>query len=536
MSASADQRIPDLGHAVFTRASSGLVRQVSTLDTLFYGMMQIGIPYVVFIIASWVNYPGASMELATIATIVASIFLGITYALYSSVYPRSGGEYVFLSRTVTPAYGFVVSFIQVFWQAFYFGLTGAFWATIGWAPLFTTLGIQTGSKALQDIGSWFSSPWGIFLTGAAMVLFFGFYLNRGVKGFFTLQRWAVTIALISVLAVLIDLALTAAGVLNFKANFDALAGSPGAYEHVISGATAAGTNVNRGFDLGQTLAFVIWPAFSILFAINSVSFSGEIKNVRRGQLVGITGAMLVTGVILTAMMFFLRLAVGDQFLIAASATPAANFPLPISPWVNLLASVAGGSPILTVLFNLYVLLLIPYAGAAGLVYSSRALMAWGLDGIGPEWLANVSDRYHSPGNAILVSVIIALGALTVYAFTSLLAVLSGLLGFALAFCLTSLAAIVFPSRRPEAFESSPAAMRVGGVPLMTISAVIASAFLLVVIWRAVVDNSFGANTTFSLAVNGAVVLAGIVFYFVARAIRSGQGLDVAARYREMPVE
>lgn len=535
MSESAGQRLPNLGHAVFTRASSGLVRQVSTLDTMFYGMMQIGIPYVIFIISAWVFYPGASMELATIATIVASIFLGITYALYSAVYPRSGGEYVFLSRTVHPAYGFVVSFIQVFWQAFYFGLTGAFWATIGWSPLFATLGIQTGNQGLKDIGAWFASPWGIFLTGAAMVLFFGFYLNRGVKGFFTLQRWAVSIALVSVLAVVVDLMLTATGVLNFQANFDALAG-PGAYNNVIAGATAAGTNVSPAFDLGATLAFVIWPAFSILFAINSVSFAGEIKNVRRGQLVGITAAMVATGVILTALMFFTRAAVGDQFMIAAASTPAGSFPLPISPWVNLLASISAAAPVLTVVFNLYVLLLIPYAGAAGLVYSSRALMAWGLDGIGPGWLADVSDRYHSPGKAILVSVIIALTALMIFAFTTLIAVLSGLLGFALAFCLTSLAAIVFPSRRRDAFESSPAAIRVGGVPLLTVSALIASAFLLFVIWRAIVDNSFGANTTFSLTVNGVVVAAGIVFYFVARAVRSSQGIDVAARYREMPVE
>src|SRR5437660_9420858 len=124
---------------VFTRASSGLVRQVGTLDTAFYGMMQIGIPYIIFIIAAWVSYPGSSMELATAITIIGSVCLGITYALYSSVYPRSGGEYVFLSRTVHPTYGFVVSFLQVFCQAFYFGITRACWAILCWTLLYTTL-------------------------------------------------------------------------------------------------------------------------------------------------------------------------------------------------------------------------------------------------------------------------------------------------------------------------------------------------------------------------------------------------------------
>ena len=519
---------------VFTRASSGLVRQVGTLDTTFYGMMQIGIPYIIFIIASWVSYPGSSMELATALTIIGGVFLGITYALYSAVYPRSGGEYVFLSRTVHPAYGFVVSFIQVFWQAFYFGLTGAFWAIYGWAPLFTTLGLQLKNQTLTDVGTFFGTKWGIFLAGLVMVLFLGGLLYRGAKGYFSFQRWSVWIALASVLLVIVVLALTATGVINFKGSFDGLAGS-GAYDKVISTAKGSGADLNPAFSFGSTMNFLIWPAFSILFAINSVSFSGEIKNVKRGQLFGITGAMVWAGLIMIALMFFIRSAVGDQFLLAASSV-GSKFPLPISPWLNLLASIAANNWLLTILMNLYVLLLIPYAGGAGALYSSRALMAWGLDGVAPEKVADVSERYHSPSLAIVVSVVIALVALTIYSFTSLLATLSGLIGFAVAFCLTSLAAIVFPMLRKDAYEGSPAAISVGGIPLMSIAAVIATITLLWVIYRAIVDSAFGANTAFSLWLNAGVIVAAIVWYFVARSIRLRQGVDVAARYKEIPVE
>jgi len=497
-------------------------------------MMQIGIPYIIFIIASWVLYPGSSMELATAITIIGSVCLGITYALYSAVYPRSGGEYVFLSRTVHPAYGFVVSFLQVFWQAFYFGITGAFWAIYGWSPLFTTLGLQLKSQTLTNMGTFFGSNWGIFLTGLVMVLFLGGLLYRGAKGYFAFQRWSVWIALGSVALVIIVLALTAAGTFNFKGSFDSLAGS-GAYDKVIATAKGAGTDLNPGFSFGSTMNFLIWPAFSILFAINSVSFSGEIKNVKRGQLFGITGAMVWAGLIMIALMFFIRSAVGDQFLLAASSV-GSKFPLPISPWLNLLASIATNNWVLTILMNLYVLLLIPYAGGAGALYSSRALMAWGLDGIAPEKVADVSERYHSPGWAILVSVLIALAALTVYAFTTLLATLSGLIGFAVAFCLTSLAAVVFPMRKKDAYEGSPAAMTIAGFPLITVAAIVATVTLLWVIYRAIVDASFGANTAFSLWLNIGVIVAAVVWYFVARAYRLRQGVDVAARYKEIPVE
>src|SRR5207237_5803334 len=132
--------------------------------------------------------------------------------------------------------------------------------------------------------------------------------------------------------VIIVLALTAAGVFNFKGNFDALAGA-GAYDKVIATAWSSGANLNPGFSLGATMNFLIWPAFSILFAINSVSFSGEIKNVRRGQLFGITGAMIWAGLIMIALMFFIRAAVSDQFLLAASSV-ASELTLPTSRWLK----------------------------------------------------------------------------------------------------------------------------------------------------------------------------------------------------------
>ncbi|HEV7418697.1 MAG TPA: hypothetical protein VGO30_02500, partial [Mycobacterium sp.] len=49
---------------VFTRASSGLVRQVRTDDVMFYGWQQIALGYIIFIVAAWQFYQGASMELA----------------------------------------------------------------------------------------------------------------------------------------------------------------------------------------------------------------------------------------------------------------------------------------------------------------------------------------------------------------------------------------------------------------------------------------------------------------------------------------
>ena len=79
-------------------------------------------------------------------------------------------------------------------------------------------------------------------------------------------------------------------------------------------------------------------------------------------------------------------------------------------------------------------------------------------------------------------------------------------------------------------------MTIGGIPLISVAAVVASLTLLWVIYRAVVDSAFGANTPFSLWLNAGVIVAAIVWYFVARWYRHRQGIDIAARYKEIPVE
>ncbi len=129
----------------------------------------------------------------------------------------------------------MISFIQAFWYAFYFGLNGAFFAIYGLAPLFTVLGLQWHNSGLTSAGTWFASHNGIFITGSVMVLFIGYMVYRGMRGFFRLQRWAGLFALGSVLLTIIIMALGSTGALHFASQFNAVAGS-GAYAAVAKAA------------------------------------------------------------------------------------------------------------------------------------------------------------------------------------------------------------------------------------------------------------------------------------------------------------
>jgi len=519
---------------VFTRKSSGLVRSVSGTDALYYGIMAVTIAYIVFMVAAWPEYPGSSMEWATFITTLGAIALGTVYALLAATYPRSGGEYVFLSRLFHPALGFVISFLNTFWYTFYFGVNGAFFAIYGLSPLFTMLGLQTHNSGLVTFGSNLAGPWGIFLAGSAMVLTVAAVQYRGMRAYFLFQRWGGTIALISVGITILVFILAQTGVLDFQKNFDALAGA-GAYNKVLAGARSAGTPTGWSTQLGPTFNFAIWPAFSLFFAVNMISFSGEIRNVRQSQFPAIVGSMVVSGILMIALTFFGRMSVGTHFLLAASAN-AAKFPLPVQPYLNLLASVAANNVVMTIVVNLWVILMILYAAGTTILYPSRALFAWSIDGIAPRHLATVSERYHTPVVSIVVLAIAAEIALALFAFTTTVTILSGLLGFAIGFLVVSLAGLILPFFKRDLFEGTPAGQKLGNIPLISLAGIVASPFVAFLLYRTLVDTAYGANTPITIRTTFVVIAIAIVWFFAARWYQKSRGVNVDRRFQEIPVE
>ena len=526
----ADRSVPTSMPApagVFTRASSGLVRQVKTDDVMYYGWCQIALSYLIFIVLAWSAYPGESMEWAAALATIGGVALGMCYAMLATVYPRSGGEYVFISRIIHPAVGYGVSFSFAFWQIFYYGVNGAFLAIYALSPFFGTLGVQANSTALLNISTWFSSHWGIFLTGSFMIIFFAILQARGIGRYFRWQRYASYIALVSLIITVIVLALAATGVFDFQSNFNHLAGA-GAYQRIV-----AGVHVPAG-SFSQTLKFMIWPAFSIWFAVIAVSFSGEVKNVQRGQMIGINGAMITMGVAAIVLCFLYRHAFGTAFLLSSSTS--SHYHLAAPPYVNVFTGIAGGNVVLTILTFGWVLAIAFFVGATTLVYSTRAMLAWSIDGVAPERLGDVNDRYHSPHYAILVSAVIAEVWLGFYAFTSLLGPISGFLGFTFSFLAVSLTAIVFPFIKRDVFENSPIAWRLGRVPVISIIGVVSTVFMVYGISRILVDKNYTPNLAFGDVGALIVLTVGVIAFYVARAYRRSRGVNIDQRYQEIPIE
>jgi amino acid transporter len=522
---------------LFVRTSSGLVRSVTTFDTFYYCLVQLAITFVFFPIAFWVFYPGAHFAIAGLIALVFAILEGITYGLFTSVYPRSGGEYVPLSRATHPFIGFVASFSNTFWQIFFTGTIVQFGTTFGVAPLLSAIGLQTGNEAIFNLGLWFDTPPGWFLFGVVMITFFSYQLYRGMGFYFKIQKWLFSIGLLMYLIFLVVLVLGAMGVFSFEGSYDKYFGV-GAYQGLLEAARADGVDLNPAIDWRMTLYFTIWPAWSFFFAVLSTAFSGEIKNVKRGQLIAIPSAQVVGGILFIATGVLATFAISREGLLAigwvSTVTPEI-FPLPY-PWISTLASVMADNLLLTMIINFAAIIMTTYVAASTAIYGTRGLLAWGIDGMAPSWLGKVSERYRSPQNAILVTAIIAITVLAVYSFTDWIRFLQGMAGMGMVFTLTTLAAALFPYMKRDVYEGSPAKIEIAGIPLMTLCGIPGSIGLGYITYRVIVDADYGANTPISMAMFVMVFVVGAVWYFAARAIRRREGVNMDARFEEIPFE
>ena len=517
---------------VFTRASSGLVRQVKTRDVVFYGVSQIALSYIVFVVLAWGAYPGASMPLAALIATVGGLAMGICYAMFATLYPRTGGEYVYLSRTLSPVVGFVVSFSFAFWEAFYAGVSGAFLSLYSISPFLAGLGLQLKNQGLLNAATWFNHGWGIFLGGSAAIVLLIVLQIRGAGVYFRWQRWAAYAAFASIGITLIVLLLAATGVLDFKSNFDSLAGT-GAYNKIVAQGVKAGLAPSAPFNLGNTINFMIWPAFSIWFAVASTSFSGEIKNVQRSQLIGISGAIVLMGIAFIALTWLYQAVFGSSFLLATAVN---GVPVQAPPYVPFFTAVAGGNALLTILMSVWVVFIAVFVIGTTLIYASRASLAWSIDGVAPEWLGNVNERFHSPHNSLLLWGVVAEIFLALYAFTTVLGPISGFLGLALSFLVVSVWSIFYPFVRKEQFDNSAIAWRVGGFPLMSLLGIIASIVVVYGFYRLAVDSAYSSNLGFADGGALVVMVFAAIWFFAFKAYRQRQGVDINRRYAEIPIE
>ena len=117
----ADMAESGSGKRLFVRQSSGLVRDVSVTNALFFNVaafVGVGLTlypafYSLAFVPVWRFGPFSEYGWAAIVTGLFCILLALIFASLTSVMPRSGGDYVFTTRIVGPFLGWLESWTLV---------------------------------------------------------------------------------------------------------------------------------------------------------------------------------------------------------------------------------------------------------------------------------------------------------------------------------------------------------------------------------------------------------------------------------------
>jgi amino acid transporter len=525
----------------FVRRASGLVREVSAFDVLFYNIGLISIGYALFMFLFWASYPGASLEVAIVISIILGLFQGLTYALLAAAYPRSGADYVYVSRILNPALGFSMSWTWWVWFIFSTGLNAWTVGIWGVSPFLGGMGLLTNSQNLISMGTWAATPNGLFTIGGIAVVLMTLLLISGNKSYFLYQKVVFAIAILSTLVVIVLMATTSQA--TFIARFNALAqpysNATDTYHSIINSASQGGYTVNAPYSSLQTVFFFVWPWFAIGYCFLSASFSGEVKGVKKSQLFGMLGSAVICGIIFLLLASLGGRVFGYNFL-GATAYLMLNNPtaltIPVTPWYNLLGALLTDNVAVSAFILFGWLMWFILVLGTSFLYTTRVAFAWGIDNMAPRAFAYVSPRFRTPVTTIIIGGIGSIIFLAGLSYTTYLGILSGTIGFGIAIIVASIAAVVFPFVRKDLYKRSGINYELAGIPVISIAGGVNVVSNLVILYIILTDARAGANSPTSIMTVFGIFVMGFVLFYAIRAVRKRQGIDVDLLFKEVPVE
>jgi amino acid transporter len=528
---------------VFVRESTGLVKNASFFDTIALNLSNmsvgallgtIGISGLAPMFFTGQNMAGLNLVLLSVIAFVLSFPQIAIYTIMSRRYPRSGGDYVYVSRNLGGPLGSVLSFIGYTTETtaylaliavstvFAIGAVGLFFT---FDPILLGLSVPTGTGGP-------SLPAYQFLVGATIftVLILinilkpkaGFKLVSGLTifGFFAI-----------LLAMGVLLAAGPTGVQNYVNSPSGAFAINGTKTYSVVSSQYPGGFFSWGSNifLLPLMAAFVYPWLNAAPAVAS-----EIKGKSALRWNVPISAFLVF-VFLTGSLAVMYYTAGQAFTNAAYTNPTLVFGTPpavtsFNFWT--LAMGVSGNSVVAGMIGLGWILANISVLAYGIIVISRYLLAQSFDRFLPARISTVSPRFGSPIVAHLIDLgltVILIGAAAFFfvqgGFTT-----NPLFGAILAsmvyFVFVGISAAVHGARKETG--STKGILILAGILNIFIFGFLSYQFLAYpTVW---------ALNTLTYTFIGASVVAGVLIYYGSSWYHKKRGIDISLVYRELPPE
>lgn len=515
---------------LFVRNATGLVRELSGFDAFNLVFSAVLIPVGITEVMAFTPtfWPHANMLLSFLFATPLVATCGLVYLYFTVIMPRSGGDYVWVSRTLNPFLGFFtnfsITFVFLTWISFNF----TYMLSVMLPALGYVSGWNSGAVNSPDDAE-------LMVIASILTVVFTAVMVLGVRIIAKFMLAMFVIVWVGMIIWLIDMAVGGHGTL--VSTFNASSGT--SYNAILSLASKSGFSDVGAIGWGATLFGMIY-SFQVYTGFQWTGyFAGEIRNVRRTATTSILGALLIAAVGYILGVGLIYKYYGFSFFgDLLNDTTQKGYTGPAATLPSLLKFLPGPQWMLVFVAVCFLLSIIWWT-PTGFLMGTRNMFAWSFDRLAPEKLTTVSDRFHTPVIATVVigCIVELLNYLNIYqGLGAYLLNIIAVLG--VAFIITSIAAIVAPWRRPQLHDQAPgwAKVRIAGVPIITIVAVISAVSWGFVIYVAF-HTGFGGTFGFKPMIEAFTApLIGIVYYIGVRLVRRAQGMQLSQAFTEIPPE
>ena len=537
---------------VFVRKATGLVREIgfwTAAIIILCNVIGLGWQKRLFQFTGPAIVPESSYPMGippvTMSFIIVGIIVLLTvfmFAVLGAAMPRSGGGYVYISRIIHPAVGFLASWLEYFSIAVSWGLIGTavFEAILiyawvaGWGTAWATAEfLLLGGMIIV-----------VLFTGLA---YFGASMTGKILQFMFVIPAVLTVVLYGVL-----LSSTASGVEAGVKMLTGLSATQFTQMALDQGMATAYTGDYWGAmataSIGTYWAYIGFAAAT--FVGGEVKEAGKAlpKTLFTANVIIILLYVTISYVVAHAAMLVGQ--VGDYSFFSSYAFLSyggGELPAGVGrAWMPNIAGFAAAGmglgwflPLIPIFAVFWVANDIP----PFVITSSRIIFAMSFDRVLPEKLSEVNERWHSPTAAILVTMLVAFignfaesDIFVKYPVPVLTEYINSGGGVAATdiwdtafFLLASLAGMLFVFRRKDIYDKSPYKPGKSVVAVVGAIATIANIYLLYLVatgWW------FAEPWIFTLF----LIVVGAIIYYYYRSKGSRVGVDYATIYAEIPPE
>lgn len=499
---------------IFLRESTGLVKEAGFWDAVSINIanMSIGaaLGTVGFTLMALPTLVGVNLVYASLLAFLLSIPQIIVYTLLTTLIPRTGGDYVWLSRAFGPRLAWLTN-----------GLVMAFVIqALAYYALVAIAGVFQLESVLPILG--FNVMFNTWSMIAVAIAFFAVIVTvniLGTKYGFRLMTILTSFSLLGLAIAIIVLFITPRPI--------AIAAINNVLPHGYSYASLANSYRGPHFTWSGTLMVIPFFALYIYpWLMAGPAIASEIRG-RSAIKLNVPVAALITMIMATLGFEALYYSLGFNFVTEALANPNVNSIFNF--WTA--AMVVSNNVVIRWFVGLSSIAWYLAILAYGAIVVVRYWFALAFDRVWPGIFAYLSPRFGTPiyahltDLAITAALIIATGLLY-QTFTALYGTEVGPLTY---LALVGIAAVIIAMRRSELSTRARVALTVSGVLQFLVFLYLDYEFL-------AYPQIWGGNLLAYGVILGAFVL-GVVAYVVSRSINLRRyGIDISMAYAEIPPE